>query len=361
MGETSIEWSQFTVNPIRARPKNKPGARSGHYCEKVGPGCKNCYSSSLQPRFGMPQFQDAEIDDLEVYLDPDVLRQVLRRHAPTKFFWCSMTDMFGRWVPNDWIAACFGVMAATPWHTHQVLTKRAARLPEWFEWLQQDQTNPGSLAALLECAMLAAEVLYQEDADDLYPEFSAEQKRRDAFMDSIVGGAMTTSDKVVTPVPWPLPNVHLGVSVENQEFANERIPYLRRTPAAVRFVSAEPLLGPVDLFGVDDDGQYGPGFKLTSVKNQTDYGTGVEYDVDAQADLDWVIVGGESGNRARPCELDWIRSLVTQCKRVEVPVLVKQLGAKPYDGGQLVQLRGSKKGGDIDEFPQELRVREFPL
>jgi protein gp37 len=323
MGETSIEWTGFTTNPIRARPKNQVGARSGHYCEKVSPGCKNCYSSSLQPRFGMPQFQDAEIDDLDVYLDAEVLRQVLRRRAPTKFFWCSMTDMFGRWVPDEWIAACFGVMAATPHHTHQVLTKRAERLPEWFRSV----------------------------ANGAHPR---------AWCVGAAARAIAGFTHAGNLLEWPLLNVHVGVSVETQEFADERIPYLRRTPAAARFVSAEPLLGPVDLFSVDD-GNYGPGWELKSVKNLTDYGTGVEYDVDAQSALDWIIVGGESGNRARPCELDWIRSLVQQCKRVEVPVLVKQLGAKPFDGGQLVQLRGSKKGGDIDEFPEELRVREFPL
>jgi protein gp37 len=342
VGETSIEWSQFTVNPIRARPKNKPGARSGHYCEKVSPGCKNCYSSSFQPRFGMPRFEDAEIDDLEVYLDPEVLRQVLRRRQPTKFFWCSMTDVFGRWVPDEWIAACFGVMAATPHHTHQVLTKRAERLPQWFEWIKGQcfTGNPflqDSYALCSTCAFLTQDVA----GIDVQKESRS----------PIAGRAA-----------WPLSNVHVGVSVETQEYADLRIPLLRKVPAAVKFVSAEPLLGPVNIFDVDqEDGDYGPGWDLKHVEHRTDYGTGVEHDVDAQTGIDWVIVGGESGNRARDCDLAWMRSLVRQCQRAQVPVLVKQLGARPVDGGQLIQLRGSKKGGDIEEFPNELRVREFPL
>lgn len=333
MNKTSIEWTGVTVNPIRARWKDHNRFRSGHYCEKVSQGCANCYSSEQQPRFGMPHFQHARGDEnIEHFLEPKVLHQVLNVKKPTQIFWCSMTDMFGRWVPNEWIAACFGVMAATPQHIHQVLTKRAERLPKWFEWVQLDTTNPGSLAALLECAMLAADVLYQKDADNLYPEVSAEQKRRDAFMDSIVGGAMTTFDKVVTPVPWPLPNVHLGVSCEDQQTATARIPRLLQVPAAVRWVSAEPLLGPVDL----------------SLWLGMSHG------------IDWVVPGGESGRRARICQLEWIRSIVRQCRAAGKPVLVKQLGRDPREGPHLVQLT-SRKGGDIDEFPIDLQVREYPV
>jgi protein gp37 len=152
----------------------------------------------------------------------------------------------------------------------------------------------------------------------------------------------------IAPIPWPLPNVWLGVSVENQHFADERIPLLLQTPAAVRFISAEPLLGPIEL-------ERG-GFALhRPVKSPS----GTRW-----PGLDWVIVGGESGSKARPFDLAWARSIVAQCKAAGVPVFVKQLGSNPTceHCGDAIAVFGprNRKGGDINEFPQELRVREFP-
>jgi protein gp37 len=139
----------------------------------------------------------------------------------------------------------------------------------------------------------------------------------------------------------PLPNVWLGVSVENQATADERIPLLLQTPAAVRFLSCEPLL------------------RLIEIRRPATMGapkTGER--------LDWVIVGGESGPEARPCDLAWVRSLVSQCQAASVPVFVKQLGARPTcDGcGDLIAIKGpqDRKGGDPDEWPPDLRVREYP-
>lgn len=146
---------------------------------------------------------------------------------------------------------------------------------------------------------------------------------------------------------WPLPNVWHGVSAEDQQRADERIPHLLQTPAAVRFVSAEPLLGPVDLRVVPIPTQ-GP--RETAIRR-----------------LDWVIVSGESGPAARPCDLGWIRSIVEQCRAASVPVFVKQLGARPI--GVRDELRRAKglarifydaKGGDPAEWPSDLRVREVP-
>lgn len=193
MGKTTIEWTGHTVNPVRARLKGTTG-RSGHYCEKVGPDCLNCYSSRLQPRFGMPLFQDQRRGDIEIFLDAGKLREVLDRKTPTTWFWEDMSDLFGRWVSNEWIAACFGVMAATPQHTHQVLTKRAERLPEWFAWVETDPDGD----PLLTCAVEASMVLYP---DDVF--------KRNEVTDLIGSGSGA--------VPWPLPNVHLGVSAGNQQ------------------------------------------------------------------------------------------------------------------------------------------------
>jgi protein gp37 len=124
---------------------------------------------------------------------------------------------------------------------------------------------------------------------------------------------------------WPLPNVWLGVSAENQHWTDIRIPALLDTPAAVRFVSAEPLLGPIRLFG--DLECPGPGDVVQGWSNRTDYGTGIEHDATIDAGLGWVIVGGESGRGARPMHIEWARSIRDQCKAAGVPFFFKQAGA----------------------------------
>lgn len=287
MGKTSIEWVRspdgspgHTINPIRYE-----SAGVGHYCEMVSPGCANCYASALQWRFGTPRFggqwKQIGAGDLlpgRVFLDESKLAEVARRKKPTAWFWADMTDLFGWWVPDAWLDACFATMAITPQHVHLVLTKRAARLLQYSE----------SRAAR--------------------------------------GG-------------WPLSNVWLGVSVENQRTADERLPEIARTPAAVRFVSAEPLLGPIDF-------------------NVWLY------------DLDWIIAGGESGANARPCNTRWIREILLQCRQqATVSPFVKQLGSRSQDPASgsfdwenevwALPLSDSK-GGNPAEWPEDLQVREWP-
>lgn len=292
MGKTSIEWTEFSVNPIRARH----GRRTGHYCEKVSPGCTHCYASRMQPRFGLPQFQDQRLSDVRTFLDASTLLKVLSRKKPTTYFWCDMSDMFGEWVPNEWIAACFGVMSATPQHRHQVLTKRAKRLPVWFDWLRETVAL-GRYGA----------------AGDSLPELC-----RSAAVGYLCDHLTEHSPLLVGyDNQWPLPNVHLGVSVEDQPRAMERIPYLLATPAAVRFISAEPLLGPLEIVGYLS-GEYAP----------EDWGGAM-----AEAfgpSLDWVIVGAESGPSCRPCNVNWIRELVRQCRQTQTAVFVKQLGGRVF-------------------------------
>ena len=154
------------------------------------------------------------------------------------------------------------------------------------------------------------------------------------------------------PRNWPLPNVWLGTSVENQRWADVRIPELLATPAAVRFLSCEPLLGPLDLRPwLTRVPTSGDGWRLTG-------GTALAI---ADIVLDWVIVGGESGPKARAFDLAWARSLVSQCRAAGVAVFVKQLGAKPYCiDGDLIGAKLGRKGGIMDEWPADLRVREWP-
>lgn len=155
---------------------------------------------------------------------------------------------------------------------------------------------------------------------------------------------------------WPR-NVWLGVTAENQATADARIPLLLRTPAAVRFVSYEPALGPIDFKPwLTSLPTSGPGWKLSA-------GAALEI---ADIALDWIIVGGESGHHSRAFDLAWARSAVKQCRAVAVPVFVKQLGAVAFDSfylagatDQRIYLK-DRKGGDIDEFPEGLKVREFP-
>lgn len=339
-GPTSIQWTDRTVNPIRAR--NKQTGAVGHFCEKVSPGCTHCYASKWNERVrpsgahligtGLA-FDVRNREQIEFFLDDAKLLDVLKRRQPTKWFWCDMTDMFGEWVPDEWIDRCFAVMALTPQHTHQVLTKRADRLRTYLEF----RSRPPAITTTQDVLIAYARELGVDDAPAV---------------------------KHIGLSKWPLPNVWLGVSAEDQERADERIPLLLQTPAAVRFISAEPLLGRIDLtnylWSI-------PGARLNR--------------------LHWLIVGGESGSGSRACDLEWVRWLVAQCNSADVACFVKQLGAVPmmaegdwraiFDDRTLTPLLSARnarripggsvplkfhtaKAGDPSEWPEDLRVREFP-
>lgn len=353
MTKTPIEWADFTVNPFRFR--NLKTGKVGHHCTKISPGCKNCYSGKMQtgPYLSGLAFIEENKPKGEFFLDEGALEQVLRRKKPAKIFWCDMTDMFLEDYPDEWIVRCVAVMALTPWHTHQVLTKRAERMREFF-------------------------------ASDLNQ--AATHMAEDATLHRMVGGATMGT-------PWPLPNVWLGVSAENQEFADKRIPHLLRTPAAIRFVSYEPALGPVSFRSfIGHHVTHGACVKCGIYHPATKINGCVYQSLDEP--LDWIIVGGESGPSARPFDTAWARQTVAQCKEAAVPVFVKQLGANPWDsasGKDVDHLfvpcghacdccdecpsnegqrpRGDhprpmslddRKGGDMAEWPAGLRVREFP-
>jgi protein gp37 len=298
MGKTSIQWTDHSINPIRAR--DKATGAVGHHCEKISSGCAHCYAAELQKRFQMPAFGGVKTElpeNIEIFLDQSKLKAVMKRRKPTKYFWCDMTDMFGWWVKDEWIDMCFAAMAHACWHTHQILTKRPERALEYFQ-----KHNPH--LAMTRCF--------------------------NNFLD------------YTEPVgPWPLPNVWMGVSVENRK-ALERVMVLREIPAAVRFLSIEPL--------IEDLGQ---------IRGYLEQG------------IDWVIIGGESGRSARPCNLEWIRSILDQCQAAGVACFIKQLGKKCRDEyvvhsvnpkvewSRFLPLKDSH-GGDWDEWPEDLRVREFP-
>lgn len=256
-------------------------------CSHVSPGCDHCYAEALTRRYakawkvpGLPWTAENAAEN--VILKPERLDAPLKWKTPRTVFVNSMSDLFHPRVPTSYIDSVFETMATASQHVYQVLTKRPKRMRDY---------------------MLAS------------------------------GG----------PQLEPLPNVWLGTSIESREFVR-RADALRDCPAAVRFISAEPLLGPLvcdryayeqtvlcegQMVGLWDDGYMGPPLDL--------------------ANIDWLIVGGESGPRHRQMDTQWARSLLNECRTSghDTAFFMKQLG-------------GARSGGSLDDFPEDLRIRELP-
>lgn len=281
MGETTIEWTDFSVSPIRAR--SIATGKVFHFCERVSTGCKLCYAATMARRFGLPDYVKANRHLVEFFIDEQKLKDVLRRKKPTRFFWEDCSDLFGSWVPFEWIDRCFAVMALTPQHTHQVLTKRPERMAEYFA----DQER------------------YRRVENAVLDWHRSQEPSAYRTSNRLPVHPLAVAEKLRYRQWWPLENVWLGTSCENQETADERIPHLLRTPAAVRFLSCEPLLGPIDL--------------------RTHFGLAENHD-DLAGLLGWLIAGGESGHGARPMHPDWVRALRDQCVLAGVPFFFKQWG-----------------------------------
>ncbi|QLF84104.1 hypothetical protein KNV15_gp57 [Gordonia phage Jambalaya] len=267
---TGIEWTDATWNPITG-------------CTKVSAGCDRCYAETFAERFrGTPghYFENG----FDVQLRENKLTEPLRWRKPRKVFVNSMSDLFHDAVPDEYIAQVWAVMALAPQHTFQVLTKRHARMRSLL-------TSGAFQTAVAEHMLARTDADAVKDAGD----------------------------------PFPLPNVWLGVSTEDQRWADIRIPALLETPAAVRFISAEPLLGRIDLEFeqyYDPDLYCGGCSGLVAPKHEPACGR----EPGKHWGLDWVIVGGESGRGARPMHPDWARSLRDQCVDAGVPFLFKQFG-----------------------------------
>jgi protein gp37 len=303
--KTTIEWTDATWTPIRARSielQNDGSGREriGWHCEHASDGCRNCYAERINRRLGTGRpFKPAELKhttrlgdargSVDLYLDDRMLGQPQRWRKARDVFVCSMTDLFAAFVPDEWIDAVFALMSEAPWHRYQVLTKRANRM-------RQYMTAPDRVARIRR----AAEALAERDAIRL--------------LDDPVGA-------------WPLPHVIMMISAETQREANERIPELLATPAACRGVSLEPLLGRIDLRELvtrsDRILTEAVDALLGKIMCVNDHGSGR---IDGCARLDWVIAGGESGPHARPSHPDWFRSLRDQCAAAGVPFHFKQWG-----------------------------------
>lgn len=271
--ETGIEWTDATWNPVRG-------------CSKVSEGCRNCYAMSVAARFsgpgqpyaGLATRSPARWTNRVAFVE-EHLADPLRWKRPRRVFVNSMSDLFHEDIPDAWIDRVFGVMAAASRHTYQILTKRPERMRAYMAGLAHNY-------------------------------------------DRIEAGARSVGYTLrfegIPMVRWPIPNVWLGVSVEDQAAADERIPLLARTPAVIRFLSCEPLLGPIDLGGLLPDRSRSP--------------------IDA---VDWIIGGGESGPKSRPCDVEWLRNLARQCVESGTPFFLKQLGGWPDKrGGEKATIDG---------------------
>jgi protein gp37 len=289
---TTIEWTRNddgtpgrTWNPVTG-------------CTKISAGCDNCYAETIAERFrGTAAFPHG----FDVRVRSDKVNAPLKWRKPTRVFVNSMSDLFHADVDQAWIADIFAVMAAARRHTFQLLTKRHARMRS----LLND------------------------------PNF-VENVRKSAH------GKGLPADQW----QWPLPNLWLGVSVENQKWADIRIPALLDTPATVRFLSCEPLLGPIELFA-GDHSTHERDFDGTDDYICLDCSTDAQHVPWRVIDrtnlgIDWVIVGGESGRKARPMAPQWATSLRDQCEAAGVPFFFKQWGEYAPTG--YVVIGGTSKG-----------------
>lgn len=353
---SKIQWTTDTWNPLAG-------------CSKISAGCANCYAIKDAVRLaGNPNPKIAEkyagttktenrkmnwTGRINLASD-EVLTQPLRWTRPRKIFVNSMSDLFHEDVPFTFIEKVFGVMALCPQHIFQVLTKRPQRMKEFFDWSDNDFCHENTVGDFSD---------YIYDRNGVKPHLkvagwgSYSQKDEEGIKDT----------EFIYEGKIPLPNVWLGTSVENQKAADERIPFLLETPAAIRWLSVEPLLEQVDLTRIfpTKDTKINCLSGVEVVWSET-FGCSETYPTEQ---ISWCVVGGESGNNARPCNIDWIRSVVNQCVVAKTPVFVKQLGAKPYlrevghGSGKEVDAPfhiSDKKGGQIEEFPSDLQIREMP-
>lgn len=306
--KSNIEWTDASWTPIRARYKNPLGqTKLGWHCEHVSPGCENCYSGEMNERrfgTGLP-FKPGHRKDVDIFLDEKMLLAPLKWKRPRKIFVCSMTDLFGEFVPDEWIDKLFAVMALCPQHTFQVLTKRSKRMREYM-------TASGLQSRLADAANEFW--LAHKKASMVLLKFSID-----------VPGKVTVGT-VTAFTQFPFPHVWLGVSCEDQTRADERIPDLLATPAAVRFVSAEPLLGPIDFNKLNWIG----GRKIDALSSYTSTPLAApgywQHEPNDMPKLDWIIIGGESGLNARPMHPDWAGSIRDQCAAAGTAFFFKQWG-----------------------------------
>lgn len=332
-------------------------------CTKVSPGCKNCYSEKLlSTRLKhLPWAGDVTSGGKwngQVVLRAEKLDEPGRWRRARRIFVADRGDLFHPEVPFEYIAAVFGVMAAAKQHTFLVLTKRPERMLEWFHWVAS--------LGMLTCTRRNGE----DPRDPRWAHYACVE-----LAHKYMAGNQRKPE-YDHRTPWPLSNVWLGVTCEDQDRANERIPILLKCPAAVRWVSAEPLLGPINFdpprcdFCLNESDSVTPdGMPWCSeCETECSHGHWLDFiagDRDANEGITWVVAGGESGPNARDCEEAWIRSIRDQCDDAGTACFVKQMGSRSvrrYSGGvgEVIRYR-DRPGADPLEWPEDMRVRELPF
>jgi protein gp37 len=313
--DSAIQWTHHTFNPWRG-------------CTHVSPGCENCYAEALSKR-NPAQLGTWGAGGERGIASESYWRQPERWNRAAERAYRDAC----RCMTSDMRLHSYGCPAAR-WERPRVF---CASLADVFED-REDLVEPRRRLMALIATTPALDWLLLT--------------KRPENAEWMLGPGMDEAMAAVTgTTTWPLPNVWLGTTVEDQRRADERIPILLDTPAAVRFLSYEPLLGPVDVARWTISLGEGPGYRMLGYA--------------PEPRIDWLIVGGESGPRARPMDLAWARSLVEQGRTAGVPVFVKQLGRRPHEQilnsalGSKIRLIHSH-GGDPDEWPEDLRVREVP-
>ena len=311
---TKIEWVKNpdgtagkTWNPITG-------------CTKISPGCAHCYAERMSKRLAGRCGYPAD-EPFRVTVHEDRFDEPLHWRKPCKAFVCSMADLFHPKVRFSTILRAMRSIIYTPWNTYQILTKRPSRMREFFEYWMHMGTKQGYMDPIMLALDFEGGVSDQQAA-----------KANQWYLDHYNQSGRGICD---LPIPWPLPNLWLGATVESGDYLS-RIDDLMATPAAVRFVSIEPMLGPVDLrqwlipqgtdhkYACDIETETG-GYPASCLHHPGCDGCEPQPTRWDPA-LDWVICGGETGPGARPMHPDWVRDVRDQCVSAGVPFFFKSWG-----------------------------------
>ncbi len=338
---SKIEWTNQTWNPTIG-------------CDKVSQGCKNCYAIRMAYRLMHHPNQivaakykgtveKTKSGDLnwtgKINLLDDVLLKPVKNKKTTMYFVDSMSDLFHKDVPYSFVDKVFAIMLLCPQHTFQILTKRPDRMTAYMNSKTDDDAREIEEAAeIIVCEhpdlFYVMETYKTDEGKISYPSNTLLPYIKEAgwysgitYTDCGEGG-FEKDTEFIYEGNWPAKNIWLGVSVEDQKAADERIPLLLKTPAAIRFLSCEPLLGPLDIskFMVPEGVHHHPDNTLTGETGMALNKMVNMVNPELKKQLHWVIVGGESGPGARPMHPDWAREIRDQCKASGVAFFFKQWG-----------------------------------